>query len=66
MVTGRGPFYPFSSGDYLAYEILFSDLSQVILPTDTGSTVNYSLNNIALEYEAVSSARLAADIALTS
>ena len=65
-VTGRGLFDPSNFGDHLEYEILFSDRTQVIISTDTGATVNYSLNNIELEFEIVSSARLAADIALSS
>ena len=63
MLTCMGPFHPSSFGNHLEYEMLFSNRSQVVVLTDTGT---YSLNIIALEFETISSARLAADIALSS
>ena len=66
MVTGRRPFYPFSFGDYLESEILFSDRLQVIISANTGAGFSYCLNNKELELAAVCCARLVADIALSS
>ena len=58
LATGRGPFHPSSFGDALECEIVFSEHSQVIISTDTGAVVDYSLSNIYLEFETVASAYL--------
>ena len=51
LLTSRDPFHPSSFGDLLEYDIVFADRSQVLMTTD--GNANYSLNNIALQFENV-------------
>ena len=51
LLTSQGPFHTSLFGDQIEYEIVFADLSQVIMNTDTSATPNYSLRNITLQFE---------------
>ena len=61
VLTSHHPFYPSGFKQPLTYEITFNDHDKVVDSTDDGAT--YAINDIALEFEAVTNRELARTIA---
>ena len=61
ILTSHHPFYPSGFKQPLTYEITFNDNDKVVDSTDDGAT--YAINDIVLEFEAVTNRELARTIA---
>ena len=63
LLNSIGPFYQKELGEKLAFELTFNDYKRVINSGDDKDST-YTINNLALEFDTITSSRLASEMRL--
>ena len=59
VLNGHGVFYPKALLHHLIFELTFAPVADIVIYSDVTKAPNYTITNLELEYQAISSDRLA-------